>query len=223
MPARSPLTRERIALTGIAIADAEGISAVSMRRIAAVLGVSTMSSYRHIKDRDDLIVAMVDTITALTPLPDDPELTWPELIRAMAIDDWIAFTRHPWLISVWSTPRRRVDTGSMGQLKLILKRLEQAGVDRAAGYTVIFGVAGLTLGMAALTIDDPGEERKSGIDLGEWRRRSGAEADRQRQGNRGGAATFMENLHDNAGLGMFSVALEGFLAGMAAQHVAPPQ
>jgi len=180
-----------------------------------------MSSYRHVKDRDDLVVAMVDTITARSPLPDGPDVAWPELIRAMAIGDWQAFARHPWLISVWSTPRRRVDAASLDQLGLVLERLEQGGIGRTDGYTVIFGVAGLTLGMAALAIDDPGEELKSGIDLGEWRRRSGADADRQRGGGHDRAARFMAELHDNAGLDMFSAALDAFIAGTAARFGTP--
>lgn len=218
---RAPLTRERIALAGITIADAEGIGSVSMRRVAAALGASTMSSYRHVKDRDDLIVAMVDTITRRTPLPRDPGVTWPELIRTMALGDWQAFARHPWLISVWSTPRRRVDTASLDQLELVLERLEQAGIDRSAGYTVIFGVAGLTLGMAAMAIDDPGEELKSGVDLGEWRRRTGMDLDEQRAANHGRAARFMTELHEHAGYSTFAAALEGFITGIATHHGAP--
>ncbi|WFR72286.1 TetR/AcrR family transcriptional regulator C-terminal domain-containing protein [Prescottella defluvii] len=190
--------------------------------MASALGVSTMSSYRHVKDRDDLIVAMVDAITARSPLPRDPDLTWPALIRTMAIGDWNAFAEHSWLISVWSTPRRRVDTASLDQIELLLDRLEETGIDRTDGYSVIFGVAGLTLGMAALAIDDPGEELKSGIDLGEWRRRSGADADRLYSSDHGRAVRFMTELHDNAGFDMFSVALDAFIAGIAARFGALP-
>ncbi|RVW09285.1 TetR family transcriptional regulator [Prescottella agglutinans] len=218
---KAPLTRERIALAGIAIADSEGIEAVSMRRVAAALNVSTMSSYRHVRDRDDLIVAMVDTITARSPLPRAPEVSWSELVRIMAIGDWQAFTRHPWLISVWSTPRRRVDSASLDQLELVLERLERAGIGRSAGYAVIFGVAGLTLGMAALAIDDPGEELKSGVDLREWRRREGVDLDERAATDHRRAARFVTELHDYVGGDAFSVALEGFIGGIAVLHEAP--
>lgn len=192
-----------------------------MRRVAATLGVSTMSSYRHVKDRDDLVVAMVDTITGRTPLPRDPGVTWPELIRTMALGDWQAFVRHPWLISVWSTPRRRVDAASLDQLELVLERLERAGIDRSAGYTVIFGVAGLTLGMAAMAIDDPGEELKSGVDLAEWRRRTGMDLDEQFAADHGRAARFMAELHEHTGYSNFTAALEGFITGIATRYGAP--
>ncbi|WP_430330922.1 TetR/AcrR family transcriptional regulator [Rhodococcus sp. ACT016] len=219
---RVPLTRERIALAGITIADAEGIDAVSMRRVAAALGVSTMSSYRHVEDRDDLMVAMVDIITGRSPLPRDPAVTWPDLLREMAIADWQAFARHPWLISVWSTPRRRVDTASLHQLELVLDRLEQAGIDRSSGYTVIYGVAGLTLGMAALTIDDPGEELKSGTDLEAWRRQVGANLNLQVAAEHRRAARFVTELNDHTGYDLFAAALEAFIAGVAARFGSAP-
>src|SRR3954470_13075334 len=54
------LTRERIVATASAIADADGLAELSMRRIASTLGVATMSLYRHVPSRDDLTLAMID-------------------------------------------------------------------------------------------------------------------------------------------------------------------
>src|SRR5882724_5774957 len=57
---RPGLTHTRIAQAAIAIADAEGLEAVSMRRVAAALGVGAMSLYRYVASRDDVVVLMVD-------------------------------------------------------------------------------------------------------------------------------------------------------------------
>ena len=54
------LTRERIVRAAIAIADAEGMAEVSMRRVATGLGVATMSLYRHVPGKDDLVLLMID-------------------------------------------------------------------------------------------------------------------------------------------------------------------
>ncbi|MFE3292143.1 TetR/AcrR family transcriptional regulator C-terminal domain-containing protein [Rhodococcus sp. NPDC059234] len=215
---KQPLTRERIAQAGIAIADAEGLEAVSMRRVATTLGVATMSPYRHVVDRDDLVVAMVDTITGQSPLPTDPGFSWQELIKTMALGDWQAFVEHPWLIGVWCTPRRRVDLASLDQLEILLDRLDQAGMNRSAGFAVLFGVAGLTLGMAAVTVDNPGAELKSGVDLREWRRQAAAELDLRSSPAHGGAVRFMYELHDYAGYDAFIEALDSFIAGVEARH-----
>ncbi|GAA4483965.1 hypothetical protein GCM10023094_36290 [Rhodococcus olei] len=214
------MSRDRIAQAGIAIADDEGLEAVTMRRVAAALGVGTMSSYKHVADRDDLIVAMVDTITGRHPLPNDPKYSWQELTKMMALGDWDAFVRHPWLIVVWSTPRRRVDMASLEQLETMLERYEQAGLDRNVCYATIFGVAGLTLGMAALAIDNPGDELKSGIGLGEWRRQMGSDVERRlSKDEHGRAVRFLSDLHQGLGPHTFVMALDSFIAGVEARHI----
>ncbi len=53
----------------IEIADAEGIAALSMRRVAAALGVATMSLYRHVPGKDELTLLMVDTAAGDFPFP----------------------------------------------------------------------------------------------------------------------------------------------------------
>src|SRR5262245_40603256 len=55
---RSVLSREHVLRTAIAIADAEGLDAVSMRRLAAELGVGPMSLYRHVANKDELVTRM---------------------------------------------------------------------------------------------------------------------------------------------------------------------
>lgn len=57
------LTRQLVAEAGVTIADADGLKALTMRRVASALDVATMAPYRHVTDRDDLLVAMVDVIT----------------------------------------------------------------------------------------------------------------------------------------------------------------
>src|SRR2546425_3263482 len=79
-PARSRpaarLRRPDIAAAGVAIADREGIDAVSMRRVAAALGAGTMSLYRHVADRGDLLDAMVEAVYAAAELPASPGVDW---------------------------------------------------------------------------------------------------------------------------------------------------
>nr|BFE78929.1 hypothetical protein GCM10020093_015300 [Planobispora longispora] len=64
--------REGVVRAAVRIADAEGIAALSMRRLATELGVATMSLYRHVRDKDELVLLMTDLAYGEDELPDPP-------------------------------------------------------------------------------------------------------------------------------------------------------
>src|SRR3954468_6449687 len=70
--ADSRLGVEAIVAAGVAVADAEGIAALSMRRVAAELGAAPMSLYRHVADKDELLLQMMDAAISEVALPDPP-------------------------------------------------------------------------------------------------------------------------------------------------------
>lgn len=90
-------TREEIARAAIAVADAEGFEAVSMRRIAAELGAGTMTLYHYVRTKDELVALMDDLLMDELVIPDD-ELPggWREGLAAIARRTHDAFARHPW-------------------------------------------------------------------------------------------------------------------------------
>jgi AcrR family transcriptional regulator len=94
---RPAYTREQIAETAIAIADAEGFEAVSMRRIAAELGAGTMTLYYYVRTKDELIALMDDAIMSELIIPDE-ELPdgWREGLAAIARRTHALFLEHPW-------------------------------------------------------------------------------------------------------------------------------
>ena len=101
---RSQLSREKIAAAALAIADAEGFEAVSMRRLAQELEVGTMSLYYYVKTKDDLIAAMDDALMAEALLPSLPK-GWRRAITEIATRTHSVFLRHPWaLVSMLSAP-----------------------------------------------------------------------------------------------------------------------
>jgi AcrR family transcriptional regulator len=99
---KSRLSREKIALTGLAIADSEGFSAVSMRRVAQELNVGTMSLYYYVKTKDDLIAAMDDALMSEALLPSIPE-GWQQALMDIATRTHALFLRHPWALSAMLT------------------------------------------------------------------------------------------------------------------------
>ena len=108
---RAPHSRADIAQAAIAVADAEGIDAVSMRRVARELGLGTMSLYHYVRGKDELIDLMGDAILG-GQLVDDAELRkgWRRALSAIAIATRRNFERHPWIIGAMQ-PRPRAVPG----------------------------------------------------------------------------------------------------------------
>src|ERR1700754_5304288 len=92
--------RAEIVAAAVRIADAEGVDAVSMRRLADELGVATMTPYTHVESKDELIDLMRDAVAAEMllpePLPDD----WRTALRTIAHKTQDAFEAHPWSLDV---------------------------------------------------------------------------------------------------------------------------
>lgn len=95
LPARRPVTRERAIVSAVALADRDGLDAVSMRRLAAELDVVPMALYKHVASKDDLVGGMVDAVIAEyePPLPDLP---WRTAARRRILSAREAILRHPW-------------------------------------------------------------------------------------------------------------------------------
>lgn len=104
--ARPALTPHRIASAAVEVADAEGLDAITMRRLATELGVGPMATYRYVSSKDDVLELMVDLAYGELELPDDTG--WRETMRALAIRTRALMLRHPWLVRLSSplTPNR---------------------------------------------------------------------------------------------------------------------
>ena len=90
---REPLTRPRILHRAIAIADAEGIAKLSMRRLGEALGVEAMSLYNHVKNKDDLLDGMIDEVAAEFEVPEGP---WRQALAGRARRAHEVLMAHPW-------------------------------------------------------------------------------------------------------------------------------
>jgi AcrR family transcriptional regulator len=104
MSSARDLSLERIAAAALAIADAEGFSSVSMRRVATELGVGTMSLYYYVRNKAELIAAMDDALMAEIIVPGVPR-GWREALTTIARRTREVYLRHPWaLASMQSAP-----------------------------------------------------------------------------------------------------------------------
>lgn len=97
---RPKLTREAIVETAIKIADAEGLDAVSIRRIASELGVRAMSLYTHIDAKEDLLDLMYDEVADEVLVKDELPDGWREATLQIARKEREAGGRHPWMFEL---------------------------------------------------------------------------------------------------------------------------
>lgn len=96
-PPRPQLNRDAIVAAATAIADSDGVQAVTMRRVAGEVGSSTpMSLYRYVGGKDGITDLMLDQVFREIDLPDQPPTDWREAMRLLASHTRIAVRRHPW-------------------------------------------------------------------------------------------------------------------------------
>lgn len=96
---RPPLSRDRVLRAAVGLADADGIDALTMRKLGHFLGVEAMSLYNHVKNKDDLLDGLIDLVFAEVPLP-PADGTWKEPMRQRGVDVRNALSRHRWAIGL---------------------------------------------------------------------------------------------------------------------------
>jgi AcrR family transcriptional regulator len=127
-PRRGPkpaLNLERITQQAIGIADAEGLQAVSMQRVAEELGFTKMSLYRYVPGKAELVALMID---AALPPPDINEAdSWHARFRAWGRQLWNELERHPWVLEV-TIGRRPIGPNELAWLETGVAALSGTGL-----------------------------------------------------------------------------------------------
>lgn len=139
------LSREAIAAAALAIADAEGFQAVSMRRVAQELNAGTMSLYYYVRTKDDLVAVMDDALMNEALLSAVPR-NWKRAITAIATRTHSIFLRHPWaLISMQSAPP---GLNAMRHMEQCLEALAQTSMTAKQKLTLLAIVDDFVFGHA---------------------------------------------------------------------------
>jgi AcrR family transcriptional regulator len=133
---RKPLTKERVLSQAIALADADGIDALTMRKLGQALGVEAMSLYNHVANKRELVAAMVDRVVEQFELPDD-ERRWDVAIRRCAISAHDLLIQHKWACGLALIPSdvRTVGGPRIRYMEWLLRRLREAGFSAEVAYS----------------------------------------------------------------------------------------
>jgi AcrR family transcriptional regulator len=153
------LSRERIVAAAITVADTEGLDALSMRRVAVELNVATMSLYRHVRDKDDLLIGMMDAAFGEWQLS-RPKLGagWHEVLTEAARQMWQVFRRHLWLAPAYSLTRP----------SLALATLLDRGLKPATAFSMQLILFNYIRGFATSLEMEAAAEADTGVTADEW-------------------------------------------------------
>jgi AcrR family transcriptional regulator len=146
------LTLERIVQAGIKVAMTDGIGSLSMARVAAELGVATMSLYRYVAAKDDLLILMSDT--ALGGPPEIPVDTkdWRAGLTTWAVAVRSAYRRHPWALRVpISGPP--LAPNNVAYLEAALRSMAATGLSEQQKLSSVLLLSGFVRNEATLTAD----------------------------------------------------------------------
>jgi AcrR family transcriptional regulator len=145
---RRTLSRDRVLAAAVAVADEQGLEAVTMRLVAAELDVEAMSLYHHVAGKDGLldglverVMAEVDTATAaLEPAPD-----WRETVRARCLASRRVMLRHPWAPTLISS-RTTVPPAVFAHFEALLAVMVDAGFSYRLGHRALHSLGSMVLG-----------------------------------------------------------------------------
>lgn len=151
-PARGPqrgLTVEAIVAAAIELVEAEGVAALSMRQVAAKLGVGTATLYTYLPGKAELTALMLDALVGDAPLPHEWPGDWREKLTRWARDDWEAYRRHPWILEL-SAAGAAPGPNQLRWLDSALRTLDGTGLTEAEKVAVIESIDGYVWGLATL-------------------------------------------------------------------------
>jgi AcrR family transcriptional regulator len=151
------LSRDRIVGEAIALADDDGLEALSMRRLAQRLSVDPMSLYHHVGDKDDLLDAMADAVVGEVELPAATG-DWPADLRATILVARAAMLRHPWAAQVLEG-RRTPGPAVLRYMDTVMGILRDGGMSLDLTHHAIHLLGSRVLGFSQDLFEDKAAER----------------------------------------------------------------
>jgi AcrR family transcriptional regulator len=161
---RPPLTRELILETGMRLIDAEGVDALSIRRLGDELGYSPMLIYRHVRDKDDLLDQIVTLALESLTLDSDPQAPWKDRLLATVTELSNGLHDHPGVTEI--IMRRPPPLPAFDRFReTMLQALHDSGLDEPDAVDALTAIVCYLLGYAHAArargrTDTPGEAER---------------------------------------------------------------
>lgn len=166
--AREPLSRERVLTAAMDIADAEGLSSVSMRRVAAALGVEAMSLYHHLPGKDGLLDGLVECLAAAilaefdtTERGADRSDDWRSEVRGRSLAARRVMIRHPWGPALIAS-RRAIPLEIQVVFEAVLAAMIRGGLSYQIAHRGMHALSSMVLGVVQEPFSAPGDDTSDG-------------------------------------------------------------
>jgi len=152
--ARQPrLSRDAILDRALAVADAEGIDAVSVRRLARDLGVTPMALYWHVDDKNALLHALGDRLLGGLDLTVDERMPWPEQLRAFVVSFTAVLRAHPSAAMLIGSLPTVASANALGATEVALDILRRAGFSPEEAAHITTQIVRTTTSMVIAELD----------------------------------------------------------------------
>ncbi|MGA4732119.1 TetR/AcrR family transcriptional regulator C-terminal domain-containing protein [Micromonospora taraxaci] len=162
------LSRDQVVRAAMEIADAEGLPALSMRRIATELDVPTMSLYRQVRGKEQLLLLMADAAFAAHRLPHTLPQGWRAQLEVLCRLQWSIYRRHPWLAQVISLTRPLMAPHAVAHTESALRALAGHGLDQHTQLHLVAALANHVRGTAVNLEREAEAEQDTGLTDEEW-------------------------------------------------------
>lgn len=150
------LTREKIIDAAYTYADSHGIDSLSMRTLADLVNVKAMSLYNHVKNKDDVIDALVDKVVSEIKLP-DPEKNWKEEVKKLAVSTHKVLLQHRW-ITPPLVSRMNIGPAKLTYYERSLAILNKAGFSLPEADSALNAIESFVFGFTLIKLNFPIDE-----------------------------------------------------------------
>ncbi|MFF5234796.1 TetR/AcrR family transcriptional regulator [Dactylosporangium sp. NPDC000521] len=164
---KAKFTVADVTAAAIGLADAEGLTAVSMRRVAEQLGVTAMSLYTYVPSKAELLDVMVDTVSAEAVRPAFTAAGWRERLVEIASSNWLLYRRHPWLLQV-ATSRPVLGPNVIAKYDFELRAFESCTVPDVDADLLLGLVLNYVAGAVRAAVQADQAEQGTGMSEEQW-------------------------------------------------------
>ncbi len=151
----------------VELADAEGLDAVSMRRVAQALGVVPMTLYTYVPDKSALLDLMLDHVYLCMPRPDSTGRPWRQRLTAIAEENRELYVQHPWAAEL-SRSRPPLGPGQMTKYEHELRAFDGLGLDAVETDAALTYLLGFVQASARAAADARAAVRDSAQTDAQW-------------------------------------------------------